>query len=117
MKRIIACMVIIHSIAGVIQSLHAQTNSFSPTLLQEDFVRFREILENEHCCLYEYASKAELDSLFDAHYQLIDREMTRDNFFLYYLHPLPQELDVCILQHGCREGFILQNPINCSHLN
>lgn len=82
MKKIIAFIVIINSLAGVIQSLHAQTKLFSPTLLQEDFIRFREILENEHCCLYEYTSKAELDSLFDAHYQLIDCEMTRDDFFM-----------------------------------
>lgn len=82
MKKIIAFILIINSLAGIIQALHAQTNSFSPTLLQEDFVRFREILENEHCCLYEYTSKAELDSMFDAHYQLIDCEMTRDEFFM-----------------------------------
>ncbi|MBN2773093.1 MAG: hypothetical protein JXR31_02500, partial [Prolixibacteraceae bacterium] len=47
-------------------TLLAQTNSFSPEALQEDFLQFRDILENEHCCLYEYTPKYIFDSLFDA---------------------------------------------------
>ncbi len=57
------------------------SQAFSVGALQQDFKRFREILEQEHCCTYEYTSKAEMDSLFDAHYALIDHEMTMNEFF------------------------------------
>ncbi|MBN1821262.1 MAG: hypothetical protein JW833_11120 [Prolixibacteraceae bacterium] len=62
-------------------TLLAQTNSFSPEALQEDFLQFRDILENEHCCLYEYTPKYIFDSLFDAHFMLLNHEMERDEFF------------------------------------
>ena len=55
--------------------------SYTQEELQEDFIRFREILEKEHCCLYEYTSKQEMDSLFDAHFMRISREMSSTEFF------------------------------------
>lgn len=63
-------------------SVSAQINSFNHKILQEDFRQFREILENEHCCLYEYISKTEMDSMFDEHYQRIDSEMKPNEFFM-----------------------------------
>jgi len=81
MKRNIIMIVVFYMIAGTIQSILAQTSSFSQNALQEDFLQFRDLLENEHCCLYEYTSRAEMDSLFDTHYKLIDHEMGRDAFF------------------------------------
>ncbi len=60
--------------------LHSQA-IFTPEELQNDFLQFRDILENEHCCTYEYTSKTELDSLFDAHYDLLDHPMLRNEFF------------------------------------
>ncbi len=59
----------------------AHSNCLIREELQEDFRRFREILENEHCCPYEYTSKRELDSLFDLHYGLIDHDMRPEEFF------------------------------------
>ncbi len=63
-------------------SINAQTNSFSPLALQEDFKQFRDILENEHCCLYEYTPKTEMDSILDAHFEGIDHEMELNEFFM-----------------------------------
>ena len=56
-------------------------NSFNIEELQQDFHQFRNILENEHCCTYEYTSKTVMDSLFDSHFQKIDHEMERNEFF------------------------------------
>lgn len=49
--------------------------------LHQDFIQFRNTLEKEHCCLYEYASRKEFDSLFDAQYQQLNRAMTPIEFF------------------------------------
>jgi hypothetical protein len=49
--------------------------------LQEDFLQFRENLESKHCCLYEYSSKPFLDSIFDARFTTIDRDMRMEEFF------------------------------------
>lgn len=49
--------------------------------MQEDFTLFRETLENEHCCLYEYTGKKAFDELFDRQYRLIDRPMQLHEFF------------------------------------
>ena len=82
MSRTIHIIVVLCILTGAYHSIHAQTNCFSQEALQEDFKQFREILENEHCCPYEYSSKAKLDSLFDSHYKHIDHEMKRDEFFM-----------------------------------
>jgi len=82
MIRIIKTTVTFYIFATSCISTIGQNNSFSPLALQEDIKQFRNILENEHCCLYEYTPKAKLDSLFDAHYSLIDHEMERDEFFM-----------------------------------
>ena len=39
--------------------------------LMEDFQQFRKILEENHCCLYEYSSKTKMDSMFDYHCTMI----------------------------------------------
>jgi hypothetical protein len=49
--------------------------------MQHDFQQLRRILENEHCCLYEYTGKEEFDGLFDHQFQLIDRPMRYEEFF------------------------------------
>lgn len=49
--------------------------------LQSDFKGFRQILENEHCCLYEYTSKQEFDRLFERQYALIDRPLYPHEFY------------------------------------
>ena len=55
--------------------------TFTPEELQKDFLKFREILENEHCCTYEYTSKSVMDSLFDAGFAQLDHSMGRSEFF------------------------------------
>lgn len=82
MSRINKIIIILGIITTCHISIYAQMESFGQKALQEDFTQFREILEKEHCCLYEYISKAELDSLFDVHYRLIDDEMQGDEFFM-----------------------------------
>ncbi len=49
--------------------------------LRHDFAQFRRILEEEHCCLYEYTGKDEFDRMFDERLALIDRPMRYEEFF------------------------------------
>ncbi len=49
--------------------------------MRQDFQQLRRILENEHCCLYEYTAKEEFDRIFDRQFQLIDRPMRYEEFF------------------------------------
>ena len=66
----------------VVVSVQAQPDSSNLAALQEDFKQFREILENEHCCLYEYTPKPVMDSMFDAHYCMIADGMKPEEFFM-----------------------------------
>lgn len=54
---------------------------FSTEQLKNDFAQFRETLEKEHCCLYEYTSKKEFDKLFDSLYQLLTKPISPIEFF------------------------------------
>lgn len=49
--------------------------------LQEDFRLFRNTLEEEHCCLYEYTSKKDFDQLFDRQFDQIRDSMSLREFF------------------------------------
>jgi len=49
--------------------------------LQEDFMKVRQTLEENHGCMYRYTSKEEFDSLFDQQYRLIDHPMSPNEFF------------------------------------
>jgi hypothetical protein len=73
-------------LSGSSNYISAQEQVFSPEALKEDFLQFRQILEENHCCLYEYTPKTSMDSLFDNHYQQIDHDMTRDAFFRLLSH-------------------------------
>jgi hypothetical protein len=57
------------------------TPLFTVEDMRYDFDQLRRILENEHCCLYEYTGKSEFDALFDARSKLIDRPMGYEDFF------------------------------------
>jgi len=59
----------------------ATGDQFSQTELQADFLQFRRLLEENHCCLYEYSSKAKMDSLFDLSYNRISDSMRPEEFF------------------------------------
>jgi hypothetical protein len=54
---------------------------FSTAEMQADFQEFRKTLELEHCCLYDYTSKAGFDSLFDHQYNLIEGPMPPNEFY------------------------------------
>ncbi|MFC2084678.1 S41 family peptidase [Bacteroidota bacterium] len=54
---------------------------FSVEEVKNDFVQFRNTLEEQHCCLYEYTSKQEFDSLFDSQYQLLAKPISPNEFF------------------------------------
>jgi len=54
---------------------------FSVEDMQHDFSQLRRILENEHCCMYEYTGKKEFDILFDERFKLLDRPMRYEEFF------------------------------------
>ncbi len=56
-------------------------SKMSITEMQEDFKLFRETLENEHCCLYEYTGKKDFNELFDQQYSLINKPMQLNEFY------------------------------------
>ena len=55
---------------------------FARDLLQEDYLRFRAILEETHPALYDYTPKEVLDSLFDAGYARIDTALAFEDFLM-----------------------------------
>jgi hypothetical protein len=50
--------------------------------LQKDFQQFRSILETTHPALYDYTSKEELDSLFEANAAKIDKDLDFNSFLM-----------------------------------
>jgi len=63
------------------QQAYGQSEFFTRQALQDDFIQFRKLLEENHCCLYEYTSKASMDSLFDANYKRISDSMRYEEYF------------------------------------
>jgi hypothetical protein len=55
---------------------------FSKKKLQEDFLQFRNILENTHPALYDYTEKDLLDSIFDSNYTRIDTALDFRSFLI-----------------------------------
>ena len=49
--------------------------------MRHDFDQLRRILENEHCCVYEYTPKTEFDGIFNERRAFIDRPMRYEEFF------------------------------------
>lgn len=49
--------------------------------LQEDFLKVRQTLEENHGAIYRYTTKEQFDSLFDHQYRLIDHPMSPNEFF------------------------------------
>ena len=58
-----------------------ETIRFSKEHLSDDFIQLRRVLEQDHCCLYNYTSKSTFDSLFEKQYQLIKKSMSPEEFF------------------------------------
>jgi hypothetical protein len=54
---------------------------FSEQEIKNDFMEFRKILEEKHCCLYEYTGKQTFDSLFDTQYKMLTKPMSPIEFF------------------------------------
>lgn len=54
---------------------------FSVEEIKNDFIQFRNTLEEQHCCLYEYTSKQDFDHLFDSQYQKLTKPMSPSEFF------------------------------------
>jgi len=59
--------------------------------MRDDFMQMRQILEEDHCCLYEYTKKDAFDSLFGRQYDLINRPMAM-NEFLNILTPITSKI-------------------------
>ncbi|MCP4631559.1 MAG: hypothetical protein GY855_01440 [candidate division Zixibacteria bacterium] len=59
----------------------SKVDQFGIEVLQEDFKQFRRLLEENHCCLYEYTSKGAFDKLFERQYGLINRPMQWNEFY------------------------------------
>ena len=82
MKRILLATVTLVFIGSSFVKIAGQENVFSIEAMREDFLQFRDILEKNHCCLYEYTPGAVMDSLFTAQYNLIDHPMQYNEFFM-----------------------------------
>jgi hypothetical protein len=54
---------------------------FSVNQLQSDFKQLRHLLEDEHCCLYNYTSKTKFDSIFSSQYGKLNHAMSPSEFF------------------------------------
>ena len=54
---------------------------FSVDEIKNDFIQFRNTLENQHCCLYEYTSEQEFNNLFDLQYGQLTKPMSPIDFF------------------------------------
>ena len=54
---------------------------FSVEEIKNDFIQFRNTLEEQHCCLYEYTNKQEFDSIFDSQFHLLTKPMSPNEFF------------------------------------
>ena len=79
MKRIGILLLLLVACRAVLAQQHAPL--FPVEAMKEDFQQMRRILEEEHCCLYEYTDKRTLDSIFDDRLRLIDRPMPHHEFF------------------------------------
>jgi len=55
--------------------------TFTVEEMQMDFIQFRETLENDHCCLYDYTGKEGFDKLFDQQFKLINQPMSPNEFY------------------------------------
>ena len=96
MKRCTAGPVISMSLALILVlasclKASGQEDFIRKEALKHDFQQFRQLLEENHCCLYEYSSKPKLDSLFEAHYDQIRDSMHLEDFFRI-LAPLTAEI-------------------------
>ena len=49
--------------------------------MRHDFSQLRNLLEKEHCCLYEYTEEESFGGLFDEHFKLLDKPMPLEEFF------------------------------------
>jgi len=65
------------------ENMTEQSPSVTVTVeeMKQDFQQMRQILEENHCCLYEYTDKSTFDSLFTGQFNLIDRPMKLNEFF------------------------------------
>jgi hypothetical protein len=68
-------------ISGDLSLISSEPPLLSIEDMRHDFQQFRQTLEAEHCCLYEYTGKQEFDSLFESRLKLIDRPMRYEEFF------------------------------------
>ncbi len=80
---ILSVLLIITGMAVQAQSAltYNPANTLAVHLLQEDFTLLRNALEEGHPALYWYTPKATMDSLFDAAYQQLNRDMTEAEYF------------------------------------
>jgi len=58
-----------------------ENRKFSVKELQADFKQFRNFLGESHPQLYRFTSQKTFDSLFDAHYRMVDDSMTTQEFY------------------------------------
>lgn len=81
LKILAPCLLLVLK-ALLVQGQQAEPyGRFSQKELREDFRQFRAILEENHCCLYEYSSKTKIDSLFDSHYDMITDSIKPEYYF------------------------------------
>lgn len=80
MKNFITLLLISLSLTGFAQD-QLQNKTLSPEELKEDFLFYRDILENTHPGLYRYSSKSEMQSRLDSVAVLLDREMSFYDFY------------------------------------
>jgi hypothetical protein len=78
MKQVILILTLLLSSGGIVSQ---DITIFSVEEMREDFSIFRETLKKEHCCLYAFTNKAELDRLFEKQYDLIKYPMPLNEYY------------------------------------
>ncbi len=84
-------LLVIFSSCSVSRNLSPE-KKFSPGDLKKDYSLMREILEEKHPNLYWYATKQEMDSVFDEGYKNISDSMTEDNFEWKIIAPVLEKI-------------------------
>ncbi|MBK7243527.1 MAG: hypothetical protein IPH98_06655 [Saprospiraceae bacterium] len=87
MKKILTLTALTNICLFLCNNLEAQTSIsnksvFTVEEMQEDFLAFRSSLEESHPGLYIYKSKSTIDSIFNANYSALNKDMTGREFML-----------------------------------
>jgi hypothetical protein len=90
-KKYITMTVVYFGILLLANNPVSAQDNFTPGQLKEDFILFRQAMQEAHPGLYRYNTKEHVDSLFAKTESLLDNEMTQQEFYRVLL-PLASQV-------------------------